>query len=124
MRAFNYTLTPTRINNAKPKSKVYKLSDAGGLFIEISLLGLKSWRYQYRLAGKRNTVTIGKGKLSDVFILIWPSRKRGWRSKFGQIGDLVSRVFTSEFQLDRHINRGEVEFRSTGLGDEGVSRIG
>jgi integrase len=60
MKAFNYTLTPTRINNAKPKPKVYKISDAGGLFVEISTLGLKSWRYQYRLDGKRNTVTIGK----------------------------------------------------------------
>lgn len=60
MRALNYTLSPTRINNTKPKAKIYKLSDGGGLFVEIHPGGLKSWRYQYRVGGVRNTVTIGK----------------------------------------------------------------
>ena len=35
MRLCNYTLSPTRINNAKPKGKLYKLTDGGGLFIEV-----------------------------------------------------------------------------------------
>lgn len=60
MRALNYSLSPTRINNSKPKTKTYKLSDGGGLFVEIHPGGLKSWRYQYRVGGVRNTVTIGK----------------------------------------------------------------
>ncbi len=34
MRLCNYTLSATRINNAKPKGKLYKLTDGGGLFIE------------------------------------------------------------------------------------------
>ena len=34
MRLSNYTLSPTRINNAK--DKLYKLSDGGGLFVEVS----------------------------------------------------------------------------------------
>ncbi|CAJ0712161.1 hypothetical protein LMG6871_00336 [Ralstonia edaphis] len=33
MRHFNYVLTPTRINNAKPRDKPYKLTDGGGLFV-------------------------------------------------------------------------------------------
>jgi integrase len=60
MRPLNYSLSPTRINNAKPKSSTYKLSDGGGLFVEISPGGQKSWRYQYRYAGKRQTVSIGR----------------------------------------------------------------
>ncbi|WP_084151372.1 Arm DNA-binding domain-containing protein [Paracidovorax oryzae] len=60
MRSINYTLSPTRINNAKPRAKTYKLSDGGGLFVEISPGGQKTWRYQYRLDRLRNTVSIGR----------------------------------------------------------------
>ncbi|MEO3714643.1 tyrosine-type recombinase/integrase [Roseateles flavus] len=60
MRALKYTLSPTRINNAKAKSKAYKLSDGGGLYVDISPGGGKTWRFQYRLDGLRHTVSIGK----------------------------------------------------------------
>ena len=60
MRPSNYSLSPTRINNAKAKAKLYKLSDGGGLFIEVSAAGLKTWRYQYRFGGMRREVTIGR----------------------------------------------------------------
>ena len=60
MRTCNYTLSPTRINNAKPQKKLYKLSDGGGLFVEVNPGGVKTWRYQYRFGGTRHEVTIGK----------------------------------------------------------------
>lgn len=59
MRHFNYTLTPTAINNARKKEKPYKLTDGGGLYVAVSPSGKKSWRYQYALDGKRPEVTIG-----------------------------------------------------------------
>ncbi|MFM0382851.1 tyrosine-type recombinase/integrase [Paraburkholderia dipogonis] len=59
-RHFNYTLTPTRLNNAKPKEKAYKLADGGGLFVLIQPGGSKTWAYQYRMDGKRREVTIGR----------------------------------------------------------------
>jgi hypothetical protein len=60
MRSCNYTLSPTRINNTKAKRKLFKLSDGGGLFIEVSPGGVKTWRYQYRFGGVRKELTIGK----------------------------------------------------------------
>ncbi len=60
MRLCNYTFSPTRINNAKAKGKLYILTDGGGLFVEVSAAGLKTWRYQYRFGGARRKVTIGK----------------------------------------------------------------
>ena len=60
MRLSNYTLTPTRINNAKAKVRLYKLSDGGGLFVEVSSAGQKNWRYQYRFGGSRRDVKIGR----------------------------------------------------------------
>ena len=59
MRLSNYTLTPTRINNAKSKARLYKLSDGGGLFVEVSTTGQKTWRYQYRFAGAAETSRSG-----------------------------------------------------------------
>lgn len=59
MRHFNYTLTPTRLNNAKPKEAAYKLTDGGGLFVRVMPSGAKTWYYQYSLDGKRCEVAIG-----------------------------------------------------------------
>lgn len=53
-------LTDTKIRNAKPKPGVaQKLADGGGLYLYVSVTGAKSWRYDYRLLGKRKTYTIG-----------------------------------------------------------------
>lgn len=59
-RHFNYTLTPTRLNNAKPKEKPYKVTDGGGLYVLVMPRGAKTWIYQYSLDGKRREVTIGR----------------------------------------------------------------
>ena len=58
----NYTtnkLSDPDLKAAKPKEKRYSLSDGGGLRFFITPKGVKSWRYQYRLAGKNKTFTIG-----------------------------------------------------------------
>lgn len=53
-------LTDTRIRNAKPKEKPYKLTDAKGLYLEIKPTGSKLWRYRYRIAGKENVFAAGE----------------------------------------------------------------
>ncbi len=40
-------LTDKTIKNAKAKEKKYKLSDGGGLFLQITPNGSKLWRLQY-----------------------------------------------------------------------------
>ena len=52
-------LTNTSISNAKPKEKTYKLSDGGGLYLQVNPSGYRCWKYDYRLYGKRGTYTIG-----------------------------------------------------------------
>lgn len=59
MRHFNYTLKPITVATAKPRARLYKLTDGGGLFVAIAPSGGKSWRYQYALDGRRYEVTIG-----------------------------------------------------------------
>ena len=52
-------LTDIAIKSAKPAMKAYKLSDGGGLYIEISPKGGKWWRYKYRFNGKENRISLG-----------------------------------------------------------------
>lgn len=52
-------LTATAIRNAKPKAKIYKLADSGGLYLQIRPTGGMTWKYDYRLFGRRATFTIG-----------------------------------------------------------------
>jgi hypothetical protein len=52
-------LTSARISKAKPAEKPYKLTDGGGLYLLIHPNHGKYWRYDYRFAGKRKTLSIG-----------------------------------------------------------------
>ncbi|WP_108649323.1 tyrosine-type recombinase/integrase [Dongshaea marina] len=53
-------LTDIKIRNTKPSTKPLKLTDGGGLYLEIRPSGAKLWRYRYRIAGKENLFAIGK----------------------------------------------------------------
>ena len=52
-------LTDTKICNAKASEKPVKLTDGGGLYLEVRPNGSKLWRYRYRIGGKENLFAIG-----------------------------------------------------------------
>ncbi len=52
-------LTDTRIRNAKPSARAYKLSDGGGMYLLVTPDGGRYWRLDYRFAGKRRTLALG-----------------------------------------------------------------
>jgi len=52
-------LSATEIKNAKPKEKKYKLSDGGGLFLQVNSNGSTLWRLNYRFNGKLKEYAIG-----------------------------------------------------------------
>jgi len=52
-------LTDTAVRQAKPSEKPYKLSDGEGLYLLVQKSGTRCWRYDYRFAGKRKTLSIG-----------------------------------------------------------------
>lgn len=53
-------LTDTQIKTLKPTEKTYKVADAHGLYVTVSPAGTKAFRYDYRLDGRRETLTIGR----------------------------------------------------------------
>lgn len=52
-------LTDVKIRQAKPGAAPFKMTDGGGLHLEVKPSGSKLWRYRYRLDGKENTFAIG-----------------------------------------------------------------
>ncbi len=53
-------LTTTEVTKVKKAAKPDKLSDGGGLYLEVTPAGGKHWRYRFRLEGKECTYTLGK----------------------------------------------------------------
>ena len=52
-------LTSKELENAKPETRAKRLSDGGGLYLEITPNGSKYWRLAYRFAGKQKTLALG-----------------------------------------------------------------
>ncbi len=53
-------LTDVQIRNAKTGDQPRKLTDGGGLYMEVRPSGKKVWRYRYRLDEKENIFTLGE----------------------------------------------------------------
>ncbi|WP_275157590.1 tyrosine-type recombinase/integrase [Citrobacter koseri] len=53
-------LTDTKIKNLKPKDKIYKVSDRDGLYVAVLVSGSVSFRYDYKINGRRETLVIGQ----------------------------------------------------------------
>ncbi|MDR2459197.1 MAG: tyrosine-type recombinase/integrase [Deltaproteobacteria bacterium] len=53
-------LTIASINALKPNGKIQKITDGEGLYLHVSQVGGKVWRFNYRFLGKQYTLTIGK----------------------------------------------------------------
>jgi len=52
-------LSDTKIKNAKPKDKDYKLFDGGGLFLLVTKRNTKLWRLKYNFGGKEKSISLG-----------------------------------------------------------------
>lgn len=53
-------LTDTKIRNTKQSDKPIKLTDGGGLYLEVRPSGAKLWRYRYRVARTENVFALGE----------------------------------------------------------------
>jgi hypothetical protein len=66
-------LSDAKVRNAKPKAKVYRLSDGDGLYLFVPPSGVRSWQYRYPLNGKETIATLGK--VTDEQGLAWARGK-------------------------------------------------
>src|SRR5215467_16161712 len=59
-------LTDTALKHLKPKEKSYKVTDRDGMYALVSTKGSISFRLDYRMNGRRETVTFGKYGPADL----------------------------------------------------------
>lgn len=52
-------LTDMQLKALKPAEKIYKVSDQRGLYVAVTPTGVASFRFDYRLNGRRETLVIG-----------------------------------------------------------------
>ncbi|MDP1642875.1 MAG: integrase family protein, partial [Phenylobacterium sp.] len=53
-------LTDVALKNLKSREKAYKVTDRDGLYVHVSTSGTVTFRLDYRLNGRRETLTLGK----------------------------------------------------------------
>ncbi|MDE2166347.1 MAG: tyrosine-type recombinase/integrase [Alphaproteobacteria bacterium] len=53
-------LTDVALKNLKTKQKLYKVADRDGMYVAVSPAGQITFRYDYRINGRRETLTIGR----------------------------------------------------------------
>lgn len=53
-------LTDTKLKNLKSQGSLYKVTDRDGLYVAVSPAGTITFRYDYRINGRRETLTIGR----------------------------------------------------------------
>ena len=75
-------LSATAVSSAKPRDKVYKLFDGGGLHLQIKPSGYKCWKYDYRIDKARGTYTIGQ--YPDISLKLARERHRTAREHVAQ----------------------------------------
>ena len=52
-------LTDTKLRLLKPQDKIYKVPDREGLYVAVTKTGVVSFRYNYSINGRQETVTFG-----------------------------------------------------------------
>jgi integrase len=53
-------LTDKELKNLKPGAKLYKVTDRDGMYAAVTPTGVVSFRYQYRVNGRQEVLTIGR----------------------------------------------------------------
>ena len=53
-------LTDKELKNLKPRTKLYKVTDRDGMHAAVTPTGVISFRYQYRVNGRQEVLTIGR----------------------------------------------------------------
>lgn len=90
-------LTNTQIKQAKPKDKIYKLSDGEGLQLRIKPNGSKSWLLDYFKPYTKKRTSISLGKYPDVSLSEARDKKRQARELLAK--DIDPKAHKDEQQL-------------------------
>lgn len=108
------SLSHTAVANAKPKDKVHKLFDGGGLHLLIKPSGYKGWKYDYRIDTARGTYTIGQ--YPDVSLKLARERHREAREY------VAKGIHPKEIKLQERIERDLINMRFSYYADQWLDK--
>jgi hypothetical protein len=77
-------LTDLALRNLKPRAALYKVADRDGMYAAISPSGAISFRYDYRLNGRRETLTIGRYGFVGISLAAAREKLRNARRLVGE----------------------------------------
>ncbi|MBR8184518.1 tyrosine-type recombinase/integrase [Burkholderia ambifaria] len=77
-------LTDLALRNLKPRAALYKVADRDGMYAAISPSGAISFRYDYRLNGRRETLTIGRYGFDGISLAAAREKLRNARRLAGE----------------------------------------
>jgi integrase len=98
-------LTELAVKAYKPKAKLYRVADGGGLALEISPSGSKLWRWRYYFQGKAQMLALGK---YPALTLAEARKKRDEARALVEVGKHPSRE--KKIQKLRKAHEGENSF--------------
>lgn len=52
-------LSDVQIRSLKPRDRIYKISDANSLYLEVHPTGARLWRFKYTWYGKQKRIALG-----------------------------------------------------------------
>lgn len=112
-------LNDRQINNLKPRDKVFKISDGGGLFIQVSPQGSKLWRMAYRYNGLQKLLSFGafpavglaaaRAKREDAKKLLATNIDPAFHSKQEKLARLSAGKNTFESVAENFLEKNERE---------------
>ena len=103
-------LTDMIIKKTKHCDKTRKLSDGGGLYLQIETTGGKLWRFDYRFDGKQKTLSLGK--YPDVSLQEARNRRHEARKQLTQdIDPAVAKQAQKAAKKEQLVNSFEVTAR-------------
>lgn len=77
-------LTDFALRNLKPRATLYKATDRDGMYAAISPKGTISFRYDYRINGRRETLTIGRYGFGGISLAEAREKLRNARRLLGE----------------------------------------
>lgn len=77
-------LTVFALRNLKPRATLYKVADRDGMYVAISPKGSMTFRYDYRINGRRETLTIGRYGFGGISLSEAREKLRNARRLLGE----------------------------------------
>ncbi|ADG11040.1 DUF4102 domain-containing protein [Caulobacter segnis] len=62
-------LTDSKLKSLKPQAKMYKVADRDGIFVAVAPSGTVSFRLDYRINGRRETLTLGRYGVGGITLV-------------------------------------------------------